>query len=408
MDNNDNNNNSDDDQQQILIEEQTAAKKRRRVKSISILEKTDEFSFRTRNKIDELVGEFLYKIRNDIHDMLCSDLDNNRDMEEEIEAAARLFPDVLSRKEGSWEDVDGEEEWVGGHYPILYLARELTVGCNVEAVSFIPLLVRLAIEFGLLFDGEEERGGLLCQDDIGNNVLQNLMLIDSTKRNNPEHHDPIDDIYLQVLVQLRKMGFLKKEDIQMYGLLNELCSQHYHFAEKRFRFLVEWDPSALTQTYEGHKSVPLYHAVDSSIRGFQLVFEAGIKYFPRKKGINLLFHKKGYRLTPLQYCVIFGHEKVMEIVEGTLARYSDTPANAVEALLSAAIDENVHLDCAYFLLRRQPDVLQQLLSSTPAAAESNNNNSKTDDDSDEVNDVSTNVLATSRMLNSSKKRKREL
>ncbi|MGK3745807.1 MAG: hypothetical protein ACI90V_012668 [Bacillariaceae sp.] len=59
-------------------------------------------------------------------------------------------------------------------------------------------------------------------------------------------------------------------------------------------------------------------------------------------------------------------------------------------------------------MRRQPDVLQQLLSSTPAAAESNNNNSKTDDDSDEVNDVSTNVLATSRMLNSSKKRKREL
>ena len=30
----------------------------------------------------------------------------------------------------------------------------------------------------------------------------------------------------------------------------------------------------------------------SSIRGFQIVFEYGIRYYPKKKGINLLFKKR--------------------------------------------------------------------------------------------------------------------
>jgi hypothetical protein len=57
---------------------------------------------------------------------------------------------------------------------------------------------------------------------------------------------------------------------------------------------------------------------------------------------------------------------VMKLIEDTLIRYSDTtPVNVEEALLSTAIDENVHLDCVYFLLRllrREPDVLLKLLS----------------------------------------------
>ncbi|OEU23302.1 hypothetical protein FRACYDRAFT_267497 [Fragilariopsis cylindrus CCMP1102] len=39
------------------------------------------------------------------------------------------------------------------------------------------------------------------------------------------------------------------------------------------------------------------------------------------------------------------------------------PYNIVDALVTAAIDENIHLDCVYFLIRREPDVLQKLLSS---------------------------------------------
>jgi hypothetical protein len=121
-------------------------------------------------------------------------------------------------------------------------------------------------------------------------------------------------------------------------------------------------------------------------------------------------------ITPFQVAsAMFGHEKVMEIVEETLIRSSsslvDTPLlNIVEALLSAVTEENIHLDCLYFLLRREQDVLQKLLSSTPTAGSNSNknNNNGCDGDDDEGNDGNSNnnVLLTGTM-NSNKKRKRE-
>ncbi|OEU10420.1 hypothetical protein FRACYDRAFT_247514 [Fragilariopsis cylindrus CCMP1102] len=216
------------------------------------------------------------------------------------------------------------------------------------------------------------------------------MLSDYHKFYNQEHHDSIDTKYLQVLMQLRSLGFLKKEDIQRYDLLHRVCYND-HFAEKRFRFMVEWDPSALTQTYhDGHHhdgQLPIHCAAEmSSIQGFRSVFEAGIHYYPKKKGISLIFKKDNHDFhTPFHYaCKQFGREKVMKAVEDTLIRCcsssEDTPSlNAVEAFMMSAINEDIHLDCVYFLLRRQPDILQKLLSSASSttiatvAADSNNN-----------------------------------
>jgi hypothetical protein len=144
--------------------------------------------------------------------------------------------------------------------------------------------------------------------------------------------------------------------------------------------LIVWDPSLLIDTDEYYGWLPLHSAaglwtLNVSIRGFQLVFEAGIIFFPKKKGINLLFREtiQGYD-TPFRLaCENFGHEKVMEVVEDTLARcYASSdntpPLNIEEALLSAAIDENIHLDCVYFLLRREPDILQKVLSSSSSSS----------------------------------------
>jgi hypothetical protein len=65
----------------------------------------------------------------------------------------------------------------------------------------------------------------------------------------------------------------------------------------------------------------------------------------------------------------FRHDEVMEVIEDTLIiRYSDNPINIAEALVMAAIDERIDLDGVYFLLRREPDVIQKLLSSTHVAA----------------------------------------
>jgi len=43
-----------------------------------------------------------------------------------------------------------------------------------------------------------------------------------------------------------------------------------------------------------------------------------------------------------------------DIVEDTLTRYysEETPLNIVDVLLTAAIDDKIHLNCLFFLLRR--------------------------------------------------------
>jgi hypothetical protein len=343
----------------------TAAARRRRLRLISVLEGCDEFPFRTRNKTNELVDIFLEEFGDDIHDHLCitdaedyRGLDSDRDTEEEVEAIVRFFPEALTRRKEAL-------------YPIQLLAfvRDEDGGwqCNVKAVSFIPLLARLAIELDLF--EVDERGGLLCPTE-GDNVLHDLMLSDQTIINSrDEQYKATDDKYLQVLIQMRKMGYLWKGDIQMNDLLNRLCQSNYHnFAEKRFRFLVEWDPIKLTQTDEDGW-LPIHHTVKyhSTIQGFQFVFEYGIRYLPKKKGITLLFRKTNNDSTPfVKACMKFGEEQVMKIIEDTYIRcYSsadDTPPlNVVEALMTAAIDDYVHLDCVYFLLRRQPYILQKLL-----------------------------------------------
>jgi len=102
------------------------------------------------------------------------------------------------------------------------------------------------------------------------------------------------------------------------------------------------------------------------------------RYYPFKKGIRLLFQKDNDGDTPFQVaCRRYGRDKVMEIVEEILTRYHSegTPLHIVEALMETAVDENIHLDGSYFLLRREPDLLMRLLSGPH-----NNNNNNGDDD----------------------------
>ena len=375
---------------------------------ISAIQRKKELPLRTREKIDELVGYFFQHLEGDIHCMLSSKysaaieivqfeeddeyygLDSSRDTEEEVEAAIRLFPRVLSTiwpiRHGDYEYRDDDYE--NRKHPIQLLAFSritATLECNTKAASFIPIVARLAIEFGSF--EEDKRGGLLCEDTDGDNVLHLLMLSEHTPpdRHNLQHQI-IDLTFSNVLWRLRRRGLLKKEDIQRYGLLNKLCC-HSFFAKNRFQFLAKWDRNALTHTDEDG-SLPLYHVVhNTSIQGFKKVFDYGIRYYPKKKGINLLFRKNNLNKTSFQRaCERFGYEEVMKIVDDTLTSYADTkPINTEEALLSAAIDENIHLDSVYFLLRRQPDVLAKLLSShssstgsvvTSTNNDNNNNNNR--------------------------------
>jgi hypothetical protein len=114
----------------------------------------------------------------------------------------------------------------------------------------------------------------------------------------------------------------------------------------------------------------------------------------------------------------YGREEVMKIVEETIIRCHSSsdnnntpPLNIMEVLITAPIDENIGLDCVFFLLRRQPDFLVALLSSStpaaPAMMTGSRKNNNEDGDDDEGNDGKSNAIDT-RELNSSKKRKRKL
>ena len=329
-------------------------------KMILVLEQKETFPLQTRNKTDELVENFLEELGNDVHTMLCSGLDSDRDTEAQVEAIVRVFPGVLTRRHMA-------------QYPIELLAfarnEDRVWQCNVKAVSFIPTFARIATEFDLFT--EELRGGLLCEDNDGDNVLQHLVLSSNLSLGR-DHNRIVDETFLKVLIQLRRMGLLKKEDIRTYDLLNRLCLQDY-FAEDRFRFLVEWDPTALREA-KFFRCLPLHNcnkhntANHTAVERFRLVFEYGIRYYPKKIGISLLFKKDSYGITPFQIaCSNVGYDDTMKAIEDSLRNNTAGPYNVVDALITAAIDEHVHLDCVYFLLRREPDVLVKLLSSSTAS-----------------------------------------
>ena len=80
----------------------------------------------------------------------------------------------------------------------------------------------------------------------------------------------------------------------------------------------------------------------------------------------MLFKEDDYGRTPFQMaCNNSGHDKVV-INDTLLIRCwgNDTkntpPINIVKVLVMAVnVDECIHLDCIYFLLRREPDILQK-------------------------------------------------
>jgi len=338
------------------------------------------------------VDIFLDALGDDIHEMLFDDdvgedyrgLDSDRDTEAEVETAVRFFPNVLSREGGRY-----------GWYPIKSLSSTFDNSYsevpNLKAVSFIHLLARLAIEFDTF--EHHERGGLLNlneDDDVHVDTLQCLVCSNGSMRGE-EHNQLVDNAFLEEFIRLRHMDLLKKDDILDYELVHGLCCQSY-FAENRFRFLVEWNPTSLIQT-DIFGCVPLNYAANhSSFQGFRSVFDFGIRYFPSKRGISLLFQKQDDGYTPFQLaCELFERNEVKEAVEDTLARCSTTaPINSVHALMLAATDEHIHLVGVYFVLRRQPDVLTRMIR---RRLTNNNNNSyrtggqdNNDDDNDDNDD----------------------
>lgn len=319
-----------------------------------------------------------------LHMSICFDLDSDRDTSEQVEAAIRLCPEVLH------------------NYPYY-------VGCcavfhqksNIKSVSFIPLLAELGIELGVFL--KEERGGLLIsyKCDDGHNVLQELVSIQSdddefsraqieyllanfkVRRNNDEKfptflpkkklpvslEELLDKEYRDVLKRLWTKNLFKREDIKEYSLLH-LCVGHDYFSEKRFLFLHKLDPMSLIATLESkayrsklQSGLPLHFSTQpKNILGFRTVFLAGFYHFPTKLGF--LFHRNRQGETPFQLaCSRYGNGAVCTVAKidtSDIVGGGDCGAKTTSTksmVISAASDEEIHLDGVYFLIRRDPIVL---------------------------------------------------
>ena len=193
----------------------------------------NEFPVTLREAIDETKEEdpesFLSIIEEKLIYLLYNNkgkgLDCDRDTEEEIETAIRLFPQVLRQYTCTHNSRSSRP------YPPIYAQL-----AYLKSASFIPLLAKLGIELNQF--QKEERGGLI----YGHwNVLRSLVNNDRNKwyDEDDEHQQRlIDEKFVGVMKGLQRQNILKKEDILEQDLLRELCEHHYIFPEQTFRFLV--------------------------------------------------------------------------------------------------------------------------------------------------------------------------
>jgi len=288
-------------------------------------------------------------------------------IEKKYETAVRLFPDIL------------QETW-NGIYLIEWMSMHWTkvIDYNLRLVSLIPLIVRLGIQlqqFTAL-----ERGGLLSLYPSGRTPLQFII---GYKRN--EHTtNATDECYSAVVERLRKENLFMKEDVQQYNVGRQLCTRQQtngYFLESRVQCLIDMDPMTLSLSCLPEKGnlLPLHWSINSKdSREFNFVFKAGMKNFPKKFGF--LFcegtHQDSsngevFRSTPFQRaCEEYGREEVINEVINCIKEYcsSSTSTSAaatnkleISLLVSAITDEAIHIDCLYFLLRKDPEAVLLML-----------------------------------------------
>ena len=91
---------------------------------------------------------------------------------------------------------------------------------NATAVSFVPLFARLAIEFQSF--EEQERGGLLIEDEHAKNVFHFLThsSIPHPAFKDNDHHERVDSSFLAVLMRLRQAHLFTQKDIQQHQLVH--------------------------------------------------------------------------------------------------------------------------------------------------------------------------------------------
>lgn len=293
-----------------------------------------------RDSIKQRAEDFWEGITGDAGNFLHFELNDNKHTQDEVKKMVQRIPESLSY-EADHDRIDSDE-------PTAFLPIQAAVWdygnlqYNFEAISFIPLLAEEGVKTHV---GEEgTRGGLLQEDVQGEHALEILLLYSDDDDDMAEHADLV---CLDVIKRLRQMDLFKKEDIKKHSFLPRTC----HIAtQKRFEYLVDWNPSAL-------KTLLLPEIITGSC--FEVALEAGLKYFPKELGLLCKKNSDGETVMEDTYHSLGENEAWHAIkycldridIEKVLGRDSD--ANIYPFML-ASEGPSVHLDVMYYLLRKDP------------------------------------------------------
>jgi hypothetical protein len=280
-------------------------------------------------------------------------LDCDRDTDAQVEHMLRFFPAQL-KNDGSRGG--GGIRTPGSETPTIYhqLYKGDAETLNLKAIPFIPVMVALAFELQEAGFPPEERGGLLTTLPHNPwNMLQLLVICfdkSETNKRDKEYHEAADTKLCGVLEKLVEKDMLKKEDVLDHNLVMALCANSYampYFPKKRFQFLIEMDPTALTKpcfdpVIGSHPYfLPIHYCSHrNKIEAFSVCFLEGMKYYPNKLGF--VFHKShnndftdtnrleqakrvGIDKTPFEMaCDQFGKKRLSKIIYNRLTKSIST------------------------------------------------------------------------------------
>ena len=232
-------------------------------------------------KIEEAFGRSMFELW------------NHEPSVEAVEKVVRKFPSILSCKNEH-----------NGDIPIQHVAGQADS-------KYIPVLAKEGIKHKV--GGEDARGGLLSHHLDGYfNTLESL-----------SHFGSDDAEKVSVFKELRRLGLLRKNDIQEYCLLEASCFSH---CRQRFEYLVSWDPDALIQTRFRNRNL-IHYVVDHEEKhdsSIHLLLKAGFEYHPRIGGI--LFVKDDDGITGLDYmCNVKGVDEVLTMLHQIISPSRDYP-----------------------------------------------------------------------------------
>ncbi|GFH44090.1 hypothetical protein CTEN210_00564 [Chaetoceros tenuissimus] len=312
---------------------------------------------------------------------------------EAVEKVANKFPSTLSY-------IDEDD----GRIPIQLAAA------TIDGPQYVPVLAKEGVKHKV--GGDDARGGLLLEDPKYSDGWNTLECLSNAGDDDEER--------LRVMKELRDLGLLLKKDIREHKLLGISC---WKDNQMRFEFLVRLDPDALIETrigdnplihyvstqvderiilllkagFEYHanvggllfveddngttafdflcnekgveKTMSLLYQILSPKRDYPILHHVFINA-PQHKDLFMkkfpwAYHLKDHNGRTLHQAVLAAGPNIMNANDILLATLSDNqiqtkdPITTLYPFAAMAVGEYADLEQCYYLLRRQPSVMDK-------------------------------------------------